>query len=259
MPTPISSADSTPPLVHELLIRLDEEISAKRVVTPLPAVTPGDLDRNRAVATVVQCAGSAGLTPALPPAAAAELVHAFLDGDDAPFARCATSYHLPPDDETGLDSNELLILCTLLAAREQWAGKVRIVTLPDSGQVGTEAVCPVCGSLARLELLLGQYSERYVVCPACDALWRIPRVGCPYCGERDGNRLVVYNATERTDRALVHCQNCQRVWRRLHRQDRNTPPDDLFIHAITPWPEELLVGQHAAVLPVPLRPQRSTQ
>jgi hypothetical protein len=110
-----------------------------------------------------------------------------------------------------------------------------------------------------LELLLGQFSERYAVCPACDALWRIPRIGCPHCSESDGHHLVVYNNTEgRTDRALVHCLVCRRVWRRLDLKDRTAPPDDLFVRAFEPWPEELLFDQRDAVLPVPLRPRRRT-
>ncbi len=258
MTAPIPPADSATASTRALLIRLYGELNADHKESLVPAGSPGELDLVRAAATIVRCAGHADLSPTLAFAEAEDLARAFVDGDDGPFVRYSDGHSLPPATESDLAVDEGLVLCALLAAREQWTRAARIVELPASRSAEPDAVCPECGSLARLEILLGQFSERYAVCPACDALWRIPRVGCPHCGESDGRRLVVYNTAGRTDRALVHCLVCRRVWRRLDLRNRTVPPDDLFIRAFEPWSEEQLLGQRDDVLPVPLRPWRGT-
>ena len=257
MTTPIPPADSATASTSSLIVQLLGEIDTNRERTPVPAGSPGKLDLARAAETILRCTQNAGLSPALTIAEAEELARAFVDGDDGPFGRLGDGHSLPPTEESGLEVDEVLALCALLAVREQWARGTHSVELPTSGSDEPDAVCSECGSLARLEILLGQYSERYVVCPACDAFWRIVRVGCPHCGERDGRHVVVYTTEQRTGRALVHCLSCRRVWRRLELRGHTTPPADLFIRTFEPWPEELLLDQREDVLPVPLRPGRA--
>jgi len=229
-----------------------------------PGAGAGELDLPRAARTLIRCARVAGLSPLPIEDEATELVRAFEAGDDEPFARWVARHAAnpgAPDDPFGPD--ETLVLCALLAAREQWAGPARIVE-PRPGSVDGQsannpasACCPVCGSLARLELLLGEFGERHAVCPACDALWRIPRIGCPHCGASSGGSLTVYRAGDRAERALVRCRECGLAWRRVeHRQDRNPPPD-LFLRAGEPWEEELELEGRENVRPVPLRPRRN--
>ncbi len=256
MTTPIPPTDTTTS-TNSSIARLLGEIAIDRQESVVPAGLSGKLDLARAAATIRRCTQSAGLSPALTIAEAEELARAFVDGDDGPFGRYGAGHSFPPTEESGLEVDEVLALCALLAAREQWARGAHSVEPPTSGSDEPNAVCPECGSLARLEILLGQYSERYSVCPVCNAYWRIARVGCPHCGERDGHHLVVYTAEQRTGRALVHCLSCRRVWRRLELRGHTTPPDDLFIRTFEPWPEELLLDQRDEVLPVPLRPAKA--
>src|SRR5512142_3030336 len=258
MTAPIPPADSARASAGALIVRLHGEFNANRKGCFVPAGSPGDLDLARATEAIVRWAGNADLSPALTAVEAEDLARAFVDGDDGPFIRYSDGHSLPPTEESDLGVDEILVLCALLAAREQWAREARAVGLPASGSAEPDAVCPACGSMARLEIVLGPSGERYAVCPACDALWRIPRIGCPHCGESDGRHLVVYNTEGRTDRALVHCLVCRRVWRRLDLKDRTAPPDDLFIRAFEPWSEEVLFGERDDVLPVPLRPLRGT-
>lgn len=249
MNAPTASDDSNA-AIRDLIIRLSAEIGAGA----RPAA-PGQLDFARAAATITRCAGGAGLTPALTPVEADELARAFMRGDDTPFIDYAADHDVPPSLAGEIDVDELLALCALLAAREQWSGGAQRVE-PSAGPAQLEAVCPTCGSLARLEFLLGQFSERYAACPACDAYWRITRVGCPQCGESDGARVVIYNAAGQSGRALAHCRSCGRVWRRLELKMDIRPPNDLFIQALEPWPEEELLDQNENVRPTPLRPRR---
>jgi hypothetical protein len=253
MTTSNSPVDSATVLINRLITQV-EASHQQPVVT---AGTSGKLDPALAAATILRCAESAGLTPTLTSAEAEELARAFVEGDDGPFDRLSAGRRLASDEDAGLEVDEVLVLCALLAAREQWGRGAHNVEPQASGTDDSDAVCPECGSLARLEILLGQYSERYSVCPVCDAYWRIVRVGCPHCGEHDGRHLTVYSTEGPVGRALVNCLSCRRVWRRLELRGRTTPPDDLFIRAVEPWPEELLLDQREDVLPVPLRPAKA--
>ena len=257
MTTPNFPVDNATALTNKLINQLLGEIEANRQKVAVAASSPGKLDSARAAATILRCAETAGLIPALTLAEAEELARAFIEGDDGPFERLGAGRRLASGEDVGLEADEVLVICTLLATREQWSRGAHSVEPLASGADQADAVCPECGSLARLEILLGQYSERYSVCPVCDAYWRIVRVGCPHCGERDGRHLTVYSAEESIGRALVHCLSCQRVWRRLELRGWTTPPDDLFIRALEPWPEELPLDQREDVLPVPLRPAKA--
>ncbi len=252
----ITPADSPTAVTRNLILRLCAAIDASRREAGAPAAASSELDLVRAAATIRRCAAEAGLTPALTLTEAEELARAFVDGDDGPFVRYGANYSLAPTLQSELGADEALALCALLAAREQWAQGARLVEPAAADSTSLNAVCPACGSLARLEILLDQFSERYATCSACDAYWRITRVGCPHCGESDGRHVVVYNATEQTGRALVHCLSCRRAWRRLDLRNRMAPPDELFLHALEPWTEELLLDQRDDVLPAPLRPRR---
>jgi hypothetical protein len=254
MTVPAFSADSHSAAADALIIQIYTEIEARRKA--MTAGTPGLLDFPQAARALQHCAGMAGLSPPVPTTEAEGLARAFLDGDDQPFADCTGHHSVSPELASAFGAGDVLVLSTLLAAREQWSRGPGIVEPPVSEGDAQEALCPVCGSLARLELLLGQYSEKYAVCPACDSLWRIPRVGCPHCGESDGRRLVVYRDESRSDRALVHCLSCRRVWRRLNVKGRMTPPDDLFLRAFESWSEETLLAERDDVQSVPLRPRR---
>ncbi|MFO1428641.1 MAG: formate dehydrogenase accessory protein FdhE [Candidatus Competibacteraceae bacterium] len=253
MTTPNSPVDNVTDSINRLIAQLLGKVEANRQEAVVIASSSGKLDFTRAAATILRCAESAGPTPALTIHEAEELARAFIEGDDSPFERLGAGRGIASSVEVGLEADEVLVLCALLAVREQWGRGAHVVEPSAAGANELDAVCPECGSLARLEILLGQYSERYSVCPVCDAYWRIARVGCPHCGERDGRHLTVYSAEESVGRALVHCLSCRRVWRRLELRGRMTPPDDVFIRAVEPWSEELLLDQREDVVPVPLR------
>ncbi|HYQ92556.1 MAG TPA: formate dehydrogenase accessory protein FdhE, partial [Candidatus Competibacteraceae bacterium] len=190
MNTSNSPVDSATALINKLIT----QIEANRQQPVVTAGSSGKLDFARAAATILRCVESAGLTPALTINEAEELARAFIGGDDGPFSRLGAGRRLASDEDAALEVDEVLVLCALLAAREQWGRGAHRVEPLASGAEPADAVCPECGSLARLEILLGQYSERYSVCPVCDAYWRIARVGCPHCGEHDGRHLTVYSA-----------------------------------------------------------------
>jgi len=52
--------------------------------------------------------------------------------------------------------------------------------------------CPVCGSapmLAELKNEKGVEGAKYLLCSSCGFEWRYPRLGCPFCGNGDQEKL----------------------------------------------------------------------
>src|SRR5512143_23701 len=80
MTTSNSPVDSATALINRLIT----QIEASRQQPVVTAGTPGKLDFSRAAATILCCAESVGLTPALTTNEAEELARAFIEGDDGP-------------------------------------------------------------------------------------------------------------------------------------------------------------------------------
>ena len=49
--------------------------------------------------------------------------------------------------------------------------------------------CPVCGSLPSLSLLKGEEGRRYLLCSFCGFEWRVDRLCCPACDNREQESL----------------------------------------------------------------------
>jgi FdhE protein len=52
--------------------------------------------------------------------------------------------------------------------------------------------CPICGSLPTLSLLRGEEGKRYSLCSCCGYQWRIDRLSCPVCGNREQESLAYF-------------------------------------------------------------------
>ncbi len=70
---------------------------------------------------------------------------------------------------------------------------------------GEDAACPVCGGTADVAYL-DENGFRHLVCGVCDSRWTVPRIGCPYCGEQDHEKLRYYPYDPYY--RLYQCQTC---------------------------------------------------
>jgi FdhE protein len=70
--------------------------------------------------------------------------------------------------------------------------------------------CPVCHGHPIVATLRerGHGARRSLVCGFCLSEWSTPRAVCPFCGEDDGNRLLVYRAEEFPDIRIESCRSC---------------------------------------------------
>jgi FdhE protein len=72
-----------------------------------------------------------------------------------------------------------------------------------------EGTCPVCGSRAGMDELVGEEGRRYLCCSTCFFRWPFPRLQCPYCGNQDPETLSYFLAGEEPTRVCV-CRKCSR-------------------------------------------------
>lgn len=69
--------------------------------------------------------------------------------------------------------------------------------------------CPLCGSPAQIAILRGEGGERYLQCALCALQWRMLRIACPYCDNRDAEMLS-YLSPEGEDAYRVElCDRCR--------------------------------------------------
>jgi FdhE protein len=68
--------------------------------------------------------------------------------------------------------------------------------------------CPVCGSLPHLSLLREEVGKRYLICSFCGYSWRIDRLICPFCNNKEQEFLqYFYGEGEETYRINL-CNKC---------------------------------------------------
>lgn len=54
--------------------------------------------------------------------------------------------------------------------------------------------CPACGSLPLMGRLEPKHGGRSMACSSCRVVYRVPRLGCPFCGEQEDERLGYFTA-----------------------------------------------------------------
>jgi FdhE protein len=73
--------------------------------------------------------------------------------------------------------------------------------------------CPICGGEPDLASLGGPHDEgegtRFLLCSRCDFEWHYPRVGCPFCENKDHTKISYYPEAKGPHRLYV-CQACNR-------------------------------------------------
>ena len=68
--------------------------------------------------------------------------------------------------------------------------------------------CPICGSLPSLSLLKEEVGKRFLLCSHCGYQWRIDRIICPFCNNRDQESLQFFYAEEEKTHRIDLCDKC---------------------------------------------------
>ncbi|PIU45547.1 MAG: hypothetical protein COS95_03195 [Ignavibacteriales bacterium CG07_land_8_20_14_0_80_59_12] len=70
--------------------------------------------------------------------------------------------------------------------------------------------CPICGNppgMARLEQETG---KRILWCSFCNSEWAFQRIHCPFCSNKDHNRLSYFFVEEESPYRVDVCENCKK-------------------------------------------------
>jgi FdhE protein len=69
--------------------------------------------------------------------------------------------------------------------------------------------CPICGGLPAIAALVGEEGKREGLCSFCGHLWKLPRLGCPFCGNEKQEALrYFYGEGDDIYRVQV-CEQCK--------------------------------------------------
>jgi FdhE protein len=68
--------------------------------------------------------------------------------------------------------------------------------------------CPICGSLPYLSLLKEETGKRYLLCSFCGYQWRIERLVCPFCGNKEQESLQYFHAEGEEGHRIDVCEKC---------------------------------------------------
>ena len=69
--------------------------------------------------------------------------------------------------------------------------------------------CPVCGSLPFISTLENKEGQRMMHCSFCRNVYRVPRLGCVYCGEKDPKKMRYFDVQEEPGFRVDLCDQCK--------------------------------------------------
>ena len=110
-------------------------------------------------------------------------------------------------DELGLDKKvfSFLIQSSIRPSIEAGMEQLRNEIDPETWLKG---YCPVCGSLPSLSLLKEEVGKRYLLCSYCSYEWRIDRLFCPFCNNKDQESLHYVFAEGEEAHRIDLCDKC---------------------------------------------------
>lgn len=86
--------------------------------------------------------------------------------------------------------------------------------------------CPVCGESPTMAKLTGKYGVRMLHCGQCETEWRFERLGCPYCGNKDSDKLSFITPESHKQYRLYLCDQCKSYLKTV--DERQCGEVDLF-------------------------------
>jgi len=110
-------------------------------------------------------------------------------------------------DEFGLDKKIFLFLIeeSIRPSVELGMEQLRTEVDPETWLKGH---CPICGSFPSLSLLKEETGKRYLLCSFCGYQWRIDRLICPFCDNKEQNSLSYLYAEGEEAYRIDLCEKC---------------------------------------------------
>ncbi len=150
-------------------------------------------------------------------------------------------------DEFGLDKKVFSFLIQSSARPSIEAGMERL-----RGEVDSEAwlkgYCPICGSLPSLSLLKEEVGKRYLLCSYCGYEWRIDRLFCPFCNNKDQESLHYLFAEGEEAYRIDLCDKCHQYIKTI--DYRNLAESDAVLEDLATPHLDILATQKGYKRPI---------
>lgn len=90
--------------------------------------------------------------------------------------------------------------------------------------------CPVCGDSPAMARLTENRGKRKLQCSRCETQWDYPRLGCPFCGTTDTDRISFMRLEDNKKYRLYLCDECKSFLKTV--DERENGETDLFCEDI---------------------------
>jgi len=110
-------------------------------------------------------------------------------------------------DEFGLDTKVFLFLIQSSARPSIETGMEQLHHELDP-ETWLKGYCPMCGSLPFLSLLKEEEGKRYLLCSYCGYQWRIDRLICPFCNNKEQEFLQYFCGEGEEVYRIDLCDKC---------------------------------------------------
>jgi FdhE protein len=109
--------------------------------------------------------------------------------------------------------------------------------------------CPICGSMPQISLLKDE-GQRFCLCSLCGFEWPSERLKCPFCENRDHNKLHYFYAEGYEARRVDLCDNCHQYIKTVDARKLDYEPD-LAIEDIATIHLDILASEKGFKRPAP--------
>lgn len=73
--------------------------------------------------------------------------------------------------------------------------------------------CPICGAFPAMAAFVGKEGKRWALCSFCGHVWRMNRVGCPFCARRITKGFAIFMRRERRSTGSIYAITAQLISR----------------------------------------------
>lgn len=110
-------------------------------------------------------------------------------------------------------------------------------------------ICPVCGSLPHLSLFKEAEGKRFLLCSFCGYQWRIDRIFCVFCGNKEQDSSHYFYAEGEETYRIDACDKCHQYIKTI--DARNIELIDPVLEDLATLHLDLLASQKGYTRPVP--------
>jgi len=151
-------------------------------------------------------------------------------------------------NEFGLDNKvfSFLIQSSIKPSIEAGMEKLRNELDPETW---LKEYCPICGSLPSLSLLKEEVGKRYLLCSFCGYQWRIDRLTCPFCGNKEQESIQYFFAEGEEPYRIELCDKCHQYIKTI--DYRTLEESDPVLEDLATLHLDILASQKGYKRPVP--------